>query len=159
MFVSQNSREIYASHVPEQIICLCIYHLIIWLNFNFLHNSQWITFPTKLRLIFFLLHSLIIIIVVIIIRICILRFTYTVAFFVSSILKRLLIVLALCQTRQNIELPRPPNVYTKSIWTYVRMVQIQPFSILQIGFNRFSFFVRRAIEIRMKRGQARRCST
>ena len=26
---------------------LCIYHLIEWSNFNFLHNSRWITFPTQ----------------------------------------------------------------------------------------------------------------
>ena len=26
---------------------LCMYHLFIWSNFNFLHNSQWITFPTQ----------------------------------------------------------------------------------------------------------------
>ena len=26
---------------------LCIYHLFIWLNSNFLHYSQWITFPTQ----------------------------------------------------------------------------------------------------------------
>ena len=33
---------------------LCIYHLFVWLNLNFLHNSQWITFPTQSYL---LLHS------------------------------------------------------------------------------------------------------
>ena len=26
---------------------LCIYYLVEWSNFNFLHNSQWITFPTQ----------------------------------------------------------------------------------------------------------------
>ena len=26
---------------------LCIYHLFVWSNFNFLHNSQWITWPTQ----------------------------------------------------------------------------------------------------------------
>ena len=39
---------------PTQKICvsffkidswLCIYNLFVWLNFNFLHDSQWITFP------------------------------------------------------------------------------------------------------------------
>ena len=25
----------------------CIYHLVVWSNTNFLHNSQWITFPTQ----------------------------------------------------------------------------------------------------------------
>ena len=43
---------------------LCIYHLFVWSNFNFLHNSQWITFPTQLSLVLYspwanLLHSLI----------------------------------------------------------------------------------------------------
>ena len=26
---------------------LCIYHLLVWSNLNFWHNSQWITLPTK----------------------------------------------------------------------------------------------------------------
>ena len=26
---------------------LCIYHLLIWSNFNLLHSSQWITFPIQ----------------------------------------------------------------------------------------------------------------
>ena len=43
---------------------LCIYHLFVWLNFNFLHNSQWITMPTQSCLVLYsfcvnLLHSLI----------------------------------------------------------------------------------------------------
>ena len=43
---------------------LCIYHLFVWSNFNFLHISQWITLPTPscLAVYFFcanLLHSLI----------------------------------------------------------------------------------------------------
>ena len=33
---------------------LSIYHLFVWSNFNFLHNSQWITLPTQSCLI---LHS------------------------------------------------------------------------------------------------------
>ena len=42
---------------------LCIYYLVVWLNFNFLHNSQWITFPTQSCLVLYsfcagLLHSL-----------------------------------------------------------------------------------------------------
>ena len=43
---------------------LCIYHLFVWSNLNFLHNSQWITFPTQSCLVLYsfcasLLHSLI----------------------------------------------------------------------------------------------------
>ena len=43
---------------------LCIYHLFVWSNLNFLHNSQWITFPTQSCLVFYSfcinwLHSLI----------------------------------------------------------------------------------------------------
>ena len=43
---------------------LCIYHLLVWLNFNFLHISQWITLPTQSCLALYsfcanLLHSLI----------------------------------------------------------------------------------------------------
>ena len=44
---------------------LCIYHLFVWSNFNFLHISQWIILPTKSCLVLYsfctnLLHSLII---------------------------------------------------------------------------------------------------
>ena len=44
---------------------LCIYHLFVWSNLNFLHNSQWITFPTLSYLVLYsfcdnLLHLLII---------------------------------------------------------------------------------------------------
>ena len=43
---------------------LCIYHLLVWSNFNFLQNSQWITLPTQSCLFLYsfwanLLHSLI----------------------------------------------------------------------------------------------------
>ena len=53
----------------QRILCvsfstLCIYHLIVWSNLNFLHNSQLITFPTQSCLVLYslcvnLLHSLI----------------------------------------------------------------------------------------------------
>ena len=32
---------------------LCICHLFVWSNFNFLHNSQWITLPTQLCLVLY----------------------------------------------------------------------------------------------------------
>ena len=43
---------------------LCIYHLLVWSNWNFLHISQWITLPTQSCLTLYsfcanLLHSLI----------------------------------------------------------------------------------------------------
>ena len=43
---------------------LCIYHLVVWSNFNFLHISLWITLPTQSCLVLYsfytnLLHSLI----------------------------------------------------------------------------------------------------
>ena len=43
---------------------LCIYHLFVWSNWNFLHISQWITLPTQSCLVLYsfcanLLHSLI----------------------------------------------------------------------------------------------------
>ena len=42
---------------------LAIYHLVVWSNFNFLHNSQWITFPIQSSIVLYsfcasLLHSL-----------------------------------------------------------------------------------------------------
>ena len=58
---------------PQRSLCVsfsrtdygsCIYPLFIWLNINFLHNSQWITLPTHICLVLYsfcanLLHSLI----------------------------------------------------------------------------------------------------
>ena len=38
---------------------LCIYHLLVWSNLNFLHISQWITLPTLYSFCANLLHSLI----------------------------------------------------------------------------------------------------
>ena len=50
------------SHSPGQMSCL--YHLFVWSNLDFLHNSQWITLPTQSFLVLYsfrasLLHSLI----------------------------------------------------------------------------------------------------
>ena len=58
---------------PQESLCvsfsrtvsrLCIYHLSVWSNFNFLHNGQWIILPTPSCLVLYsfctyLLHSLI----------------------------------------------------------------------------------------------------
>ena len=51
---------------------LIIYHLFIWSNLNFLHNSKWITLPTQWSLVLYsfcanLLHSLIMWLIIIII--------------------------------------------------------------------------------------------
>ena len=66
LFVSQNPREICASHSG-----LYKRHLLVWSNFSFLHNSKWITFPTQpcLGLVLYsfcanLLHSLIMLVIV-----------------------------------------------------------------------------------------------
>ena len=40
---------------------LCIYHLFVWLNFNFLHNFQWITLPTQSCLVLYSFSAIIII--------------------------------------------------------------------------------------------------
>ena len=32
---------------------LCIYHLFVWVNLNFLHNSKWITLPTQSYLVLY----------------------------------------------------------------------------------------------------------
>ena len=40
---------------------LCIYHLFVWSNWNFLHNSQWITFPTQSCLVSYSFYMIIII--------------------------------------------------------------------------------------------------
>ena len=48
---------------------LCIYHVFVWSNLNFLHNSQWITLPIQLCLVLYsfcanLLHSLIMLLII-----------------------------------------------------------------------------------------------
>ena len=49
LFVSQNPREFWASNSPGQTdSVLGMYHSVLWTNFNFFHNSQWIIFPTQL---------------------------------------------------------------------------------------------------------------
>ena len=45
-FVSQNPREVCVSFSITDSR-LCIYHLFVWSNFNFLHKSLWITLPTQ----------------------------------------------------------------------------------------------------------------
>ena len=45
---------------------LCIYHLVEWSNFNFVHNSLWITFPTQSCLVLISFCAFIIIIIIII---------------------------------------------------------------------------------------------
>ena len=41
---SQRNLRIWISWTDSG---LCIYHLFVWSNFNFLHYSQWITLPTQ----------------------------------------------------------------------------------------------------------------
>ena len=61
--VCQRLIGVYVSY-PKTGAGLCIYHLLVWLNLNFLHIFQWITFPTQSCLALYsfcanLLHSLI----------------------------------------------------------------------------------------------------
>ena len=63
LFVSQNPRELSVSFSRTEY-GLCINHLFVLSNFNFLHSSKWITFPTQSCLLWYsycasLLHSLI----------------------------------------------------------------------------------------------------
>ena len=63
-FRSQNPKGICVGHSPGLDVGLCIYHLFIWSNGYFLHNSQWTTLPTQSCLILYsfcdnLLYSLI----------------------------------------------------------------------------------------------------
>ena len=54
MFVSQNPRRFHISFSRIDS-GFCIYHLVVWLNFNFLNNSQWLTFPIHSCLVLLLL--------------------------------------------------------------------------------------------------------
>ena len=54
-FVSQRILYIWFSRTNSG---LCIYHLSLWSNFNLLHNSQWITFPTQSFILFMPVYSI-----------------------------------------------------------------------------------------------------
>ena len=59
------SQRILCVAFSRTITGLCIYHMFLWSNFNFLHNSQWIPLLTQSYLLLYsfcasLLHSLII---------------------------------------------------------------------------------------------------
>ena len=61
--ISKSQRSLYISFSRTNSR-LCVYHLFVWSSLNFLHNSQFITLPTKSCLVLYsfwsnLLHSLI----------------------------------------------------------------------------------------------------
>ena len=63
VFISKSQKTLYISFSWTDS-WLCIYYLFLESNLNFLHNSQWITFPTQLCILLYffyvgLLHSLI----------------------------------------------------------------------------------------------------
>ena len=63
VYISKSQRNLCVSF-SRMDSGLCIYHLFVWLYFNFLLNSQWITFPTQSCLVLYsfcvdLLHSLV----------------------------------------------------------------------------------------------------
>ena len=63
IYISKSQRILYILF-PWMDSSLCTYHLVVWLNFNHFHNSQWMTLSTQSCLIFYsfsasLLHSLI----------------------------------------------------------------------------------------------------
>ena len=68
VFTSKSHRSLCVSF-SRTGAGLCIYHLLVWSNLNFLHISQWITLPTQSCLTFLysfcanLLHLFIIIII------------------------------------------------------------------------------------------------
>ena len=63
VYISKSNRSLCVSFTWKAAE-LCIYHLFVWSNLNFLHNSQWISLPTQSCLVLYsfcanLLHSLI----------------------------------------------------------------------------------------------------
>ena len=44
--ISKSQRTLCVSFSRKDSV-LCIYHIFLWSNLNFLHNSQWISFPTQ----------------------------------------------------------------------------------------------------------------
>ena len=63
VYMSKSHRSLYMSF-SRTAAGLCIYHLFVWSNLNFLHIFQWIILPTQSCLVLYsfcacLLHSLI----------------------------------------------------------------------------------------------------
>ena len=52
VFISRSQRSLYVSFSGADSR-LCIHYLFACSNFNFLHSSQWIPFPTQSYLVFF----------------------------------------------------------------------------------------------------------
>ena len=72
IFISKSQRSLCVLFFKTDS-GMCIYHLLLWSNLNFLYNSQWITFPTQSCLVLYsfwanLQHSLIIIIIIIFLK-------------------------------------------------------------------------------------------
>ena len=58
------SQRTWCGSFSKTDVAFCIYHLSVWSNFNFMHNSQLITLPTQSCLVLYplftnLLHSII----------------------------------------------------------------------------------------------------
>ena len=47
------SKGSFCFSFSKRDACLCLYHSFVWSNWNFLHNSQWITLPIQSCLILF----------------------------------------------------------------------------------------------------------
>ena len=118
---------------------LCIYHLFVWSNWNFLHISQWITLPTQSFLALYsfcvnLLHSLIIIIIIIIIIVI-----YSFRVFHISVswwfFTRVLVTSSLLKSPGLFSVPWPSSIMLSFGWSpLVRQLTIPqgPLIILQL---------------------------
>ena len=51
-YISKSQRILLVS-IFKTDSALCIYHLVVWSNFSFFHNSQWITHPIQSCLVFY----------------------------------------------------------------------------------------------------------
>ena len=52
VFISESQRSLYVSFCRTEAR-LCIYHLFVWSNLNFLYNSQWITLSIQSSLVLY----------------------------------------------------------------------------------------------------------
>ena len=83
IFVSLNLREFLCVSFFRTGSGLCIYHLLVWSNFNLLHNSQWLSFPTQSCLVLYsfydsLLHLLIMWLLTLAILLCTINFCFNI---------------------------------------------------------------------------------
>ena len=119
----KSHRSLYKSF-SRTCAGLCIYHLFVWSNWNFLHISQWITLPTQsCLLLLLLLNSLLYFILIF-------RFVLTIDFKLANDLALAEFTLNSNISSFNYLYPRPFLTSVEIPFRVPSMGQIEPFNYL-----------------------------